>query len=97
MLQNIQRVVVVVVLLMNLLFTFALHQVDKVCCVSVTGELLLHAEASDIFDFLHVRKVLVFIVHPPADGALPLKKEEEEKDNIVIYANAKYSGEFAED
>lgn len=55
--------------------TFAFHYVDKVCAVAVTDELLLHTETSDVYDFLHVGQVLVFVVHPPADGALALETD----------------------
>lgn len=54
-------------------FTFTLQHVDIFCAVTVTDELLLHTETSDVGNFFNVRQVLVFVVHPPADGALPLK------------------------
>lgn len=54
-------------------FTFTLHQVDKFWAVAVTDQLLLHAETPDICNFFHIRQILVFVVHPPVDSALPLK------------------------
>lgn len=50
--------------------TSSIQKLDIFCAVSVTDELLLHAEPSDVDNFLNVRQVLVFIVHPSADGAL---------------------------
>lgn len=57
-------------------FTSSIQKLDIFCAVSVTDELLLHAEAPDVDNFLHVRQVLIFIVHPSADGALSEKKPE---------------------
>lgn len=55
--------------------TFALQVLHIFWAVAVTDELLLHAEASDVGDFLNVGQVLILVVHRTADGALPSHKQ----------------------
>lgn len=50
--------------------TFPLHILNKFAVVWIAGKFVLHAEAPDVCDFLHIWQVLVLIVHPSADRAL---------------------------
>ena len=63
-------------------FTFTLQRADELCVVAVTDELLLHAEPPNVCDFFHIRQILVLVVHPPADGALPLKKKKKKTSSF---------------
>lgn len=50
--------------------TFSLHMLNKLTVVWIALKFVLHAEAPDVCDFLHIWQVLVLVVHSSADGPL---------------------------